>query len=326
MEAPEVIPVEFDDVVAAAARIKDHVYRTPLLPAPGLGGDTSLDLWLKAENLQRGGAFKVRGAINAVSLLSRDRLRHGVVTLSAGNHGIALSYAASVAGCPATIVMPDTAVRAKIAAIEAFGGRPVLVDGATLLEHTRKLQEALGATFVHPFDDPDVIAGQGTVGLEIMDEAPSLDMVVVPVGGGGLISGVATAVKGRSPQTMVVGVEPEGSAAVARSLAAGRPVNLESFSTVADGLNAPFGAPNSLSIVQNRVDEMVTVSDGEIVEALGIILDRGRLLVEPAGAAAVAALLSSKIPQAGGKRVAAILSGGNVDRDKLLRLLACSPL
>lgn len=185
------------------------------------------------------------------------------------------------------------------------------------MESMEEAQAREGLLFVHPFENPDVIAGQGTVGLEIVEDLPEVELIVVPVGGGGLISGVATAVKPRSSKTRIVGVEPEGSTAVTQSLRAGRPVRLEQFGTVADGLNAPWGGPNTLGIVQRYVDEMVTVTDRQIVEAVGLILEQAKLLVEPAGAAGVAALLSERVPNAKGRRVVCILSGGNVDMSAL---------
>ncbi len=196
------------------------------------------------------------------------------------------------------------------------------MDGRRLMESVEEIQREHGQIFIHPFDHPHVIAGQGTVGLEILDDLPDVDVVVVPVGGGGLISGIAVALKALKPGVVVIGVEPEGSPAVSRSLAAGQPIKLEQFATIADGLNAPFSAPTSFAIVQRFVDEMVIVSDEEIAQALALILERTKLLVEPAGAAAVAALLTGRVPQSTGKKTVAILSGGNVDLARLGQLVA----
>ena len=312
----------FNDVQSAYEVVRDRIIHTPLLPASRLDVSDGISLWLKAETLQNIGVFKVRGALNAVGRLTPEQLGKGVVTVSAGNHGIALSYAASALGSQATVVMPDTAAQTKIDIIRRFGGRPVLVDGTKLLDNMEQIRTREGSTFIHPFDHPDVIAGQGTVGLEILDDMPDVDAVIVPVGGGGLISGIALAVKARRPQTIVIGVEPEGSAVVSKSLKAGSPVALDAFATVADGLNAPWAGPISFGIIQALVDEVITVPDGEIVSAMVTILERSKILVEPAGAAAVAGILSGHLPSLAGKKVVAILSGGNVDLSKLRSYLS----
>ncbi len=283
---------------------------------------TGATVLLKAENLQKTGSFKARGGLNAIGRLSAEERARGVITVSAGNHGIALSYAGSMLVAPVTVVMPETAVKSKMAAIEAYGGRTVRVDGGHLMESMEEIRGREGQVFIHPFDNPDVIAGQGTVGLELLEDCPDVEVVVVPVGGGGLISGVATAIKLQQPHIAVIGVEPEGSTAVSQSLAAGKPVWLKQFQTVADGLNAPWGGPNSLSIVQGRVDRVLTVTDDEILLALRIILERTKLLVEPAGAAAVAALLTGRVHEAEGRTAIAVLSGGNVDLSRLSDILS----
>lgn len=284
-----------------------------------------VDLWLKAESLQKTGSFKVRGAINALSLLSEAEKQHGVIGVSAGNHGIALAWAGRIAGTRATVVMPEAAMRSKIAAIEGQGGRTVLVDGTRLMESMEEIRASEGQLFIHPFDRPEVIAGQGTIGLEIMEDLPDVEAVVVPVGGGGLISGIAAAVYAGTSKIEVIGVEPEGSTAVSQSLAAGRPLRLKSFATLADGLNAPWSGPNTLSIIQCLVARVVTVSDRAMTQALALMLERTKLLVEPAGAAAVAALLSGRLPHLAGRRVVAVLSGGNVDRTRLADFLKAEP-
>jgi len=309
--------VSLDDVISARDLIGPKVLRTPLLWSDMLSSISGAQVWLKVEALQRTGSFKVRGALNAVGRLTEEELRRGVITVSAGNHGMALAFAARECGSSAVVVMPRTAVPAKIAAVEGFGGRPVLVDGSRMMESMEAIREREGQTFVHPFDHPHVMAGQGTVGLEILDDLPDVDAVVVPTGGGGLLSGVATAVKSRVSHARVIGVEPEGSTAVSQSLAAGRPLRLESFQTIADGLNAPWSGPNSFAIIQRLVDEVVTVSDDQIAEALIVTLDRVKLVVEPAGAAGVAALLNGQLSGVRGRKVAVILSGGNVGREAL---------
>lgn len=314
--------ITLEDVKAAAARIRPHVHRTPLLHSATLSELSGADLWLKAENLQKTGSFKPRGGINATLQLAPEERSRGVISISAGNHAAALAFAARMAGTHATLVMPETASLSKIAATRGYGAEVVLVDGRRLMESMEEIQREQGQTFIHPFDHPQVIAGQGTVGLEIVDDLPDVDIVVVPVGGGGLISGIAVALKALKPGIVVIGVEPEGSSVVSQSLTAGRTIKLEHFASIADGLNAPFSAPTSFALVQRFVDEMVIVSDEEIANALALILERTKLLVEPAGAAAVAALVVGRVPEAIGKTTVAVLSGGNVDLALLGQLVA----
>jgi len=318
-EAPAVSLAEIE---AARERIAPYVHRTPLLPTATLGRMTGLSLRLKAENVQRTGSFKARGAVNAVLQLSPEQRERGIVTLSAGNHGQGLAYAAQIAGVRCVVFMPETAVPTKVAAIKSYGAEARFAPSMeTVFAEMERYREAHGLHFVHPFADPAIIAGQGTVGLEIIEEWPDVEAVTVCVGGGGLLAGVALAVKGVRPDVRVVGVEPEGAAAVWRSLDAGRPVTLDRIDTVADGLAAPFAAALTQSIIERSVDDVLLVTDDEIVGALRLILERCKLLVEPAGAAAVAALLAGKGGLGGGTRTVATLSGGNIDREKLKRLL-----
>jgi threonine dehydratase len=314
--------VTLADVEAAQARIRPHIHRTPLLHSATLSNLTGTNLWLKAENLQKTGSFKPRGAINAALQLTPEECARGVIGVSAGNYAAALAFGARMAGSRATLVMPETAPRSKIAATQGYGGEVILVEGHQLMERLEEVRREQGQTFIHPFDHPQVIAGHGSLGLELAEHLPDLEVVVVPVGGGGLISGIATALKALTPGVVVVGVEPEGSDAVSQSLAAGHPIRLERFQTIADGLNAPWSAPNSFAIIQRLVDEVITLSDEEIVRAMALILERTKLLVEPAGAAAVAALLAGRVSSARGKRTVAILSGGNMDLARLGELVA----
>src|SRR5579864_5551121 len=310
-------PVTLADVEAARERIRPHIHRTPLLHSATLSEMTGADLWLKAENLQKTGAFKVRGAVNAALQLTPEECARGVIGMSAGNYAAALAFGARIAGTNATIVMPETATRSKIAATQGYGGKVVLVDGRRLKESMEAIREEEGQTFIHPFDHPHVIAGHGSIGFELIEDLPEVEVVVAGVGGGGLISGIVTALKALKPNVTVIGVEPEGSDAVSQSLAAGEPLSLERFQTVADGLNAPWAAPTSFAIIQRLVDEVITISDEEIVRGMAMILERTKLLAEPAGAAAVGALLAGRVPRALGKRTVAILSGGNVDLSRL---------
>jgi threonine dehydratase len=318
------LAVTYDDIRAAEAVVGDYVHRTPLVSSLTFSEWTGATVWLKAESLQKTGSFKVRGALNAVTNLQADERRRGVITVSAGNHGMAVAYAGRMLDTAATVVMPDTAGKNKIAAIEGYGADAVLVDGTKLMESMEVIRAEHGQVFLHPFDHPHVIAGQGTVGLEIVEDFPDVDMVVVPVGGGGLISGVVTAVKRLNPAVMVVGVEPEGSTAVSQSLAAGQPLRLSKFGTIADGLNAPWSGPNTLAIVQSLVDYVVTVTDDQIAQAMVTIAQRTKLLVEPAGAAGVAALLLGKVRDIENRNVVVILSGANVDAQVLSRVFSQS--
>lgn len=314
--------VSVADIEAARDRIAPHLSPTPLFDTQTLSRMTKTNLRLKAENLQRTGSFKVRGALTAVLQLSPEQRARGVVTFSAGNHGQGLAYAASLSGVKCTVFMAEDAVPAKVEAIRGYGAETrfgrTIGDAVAAME---AYQAERGLTFVHPFADAAIIAGQGTVGLEILEAFPEVEQIVVPVGGGGLLAGVLSVVKARRPDVRVVGVEPEGSAAVCRSLRAGRPLPLERNETVADGLSAPFAADPAFSIIARDVDDMICLTDDEIIAAMGLLLGRAKLLVEPAGAAAVAALLTGKTAVPPGANTVAILSGGNIDLDRLKELI-----
>ena len=306
--------VSLVQIEAAAERIRPYILPTPLLPGDNLGYQ---DLWLKAESLQRTGSFKVRGAFNALIQLGPEERRRGVITLSAGNHGQALAYAAQRFGIPCVVVVREDAPRTKLDAITRYAAELVLVPVASWQQRLEEEQLRRGSYLVHPFDDPAVINGQGTVGLEILAALPEVRTVVVPVGGGGLIAGVAVAIKSRRPQARVIGIEPEGASVVSNSLAAGRPVPLQRIETVADGLAPPYTRPLNLALVKEYVDEVRTVSDSAIIDALRAVAGGSRLIVEPAGAAAVAGLAGLDL----NPPVVAILTGANVDQHQLGRWL-----
>src|SRR5882762_637424 len=299
------------DVRAAADRIQPYVVKTPTLSGEAVAGP---GVWLKAENLQRTGSFKVRGAVNAVLQLTDEQRRRGVITLSAGNHGQALAYAAQAFQIPCVVVIREDAQLTKLQAIRRYGGEIVLVPLVEWQQRLQVEQQRRNLHLVHPFDDPAVVAGQGTVGLEILDAVPDLRTLVVPVGGGGLIAGMAVAIKTQRPKLRIIGVEPEGAPVVSESLAAGQPVAPSRLDSIADGLGAPYTRPFNLGLVQRYVDQMRTVSDEAIIEAVKAIAQQAKLVVEPAGAAAVAALLADAEIE---RPVAAVLSGGNVDIDRL---------
>ena len=310
--------VSLPAIEGAAGVVLGRVHRTPLLSSATIarrigedGGGEPGRLLLKAENLQKTGSFKVRGVLNRIRTLEADE-RRGLITISAGNHAAALAWGAAAEGVPCTVVMPEGAEPAKVEASRGYGAEVVIHgDVGAAFEECFRLRDERGLTFIHPFDDPAIIAGAGTVGLEIIDDAPGADVVVVPVGGGGLVSGVAAAVKARRPGARVYGVEPQGAPGLRRALDAGEVVRLERVETIAGGLAPPFAGALALEHARALVDDVVLVSDDEILGALRLVLERAKLLVEPSGAAGVAALLAGKIPVAAGETVVVVLSGGN---------------
>ena len=319
----ETVPPTIDDIRAAAARIAPHLHHTPLLGSHSLSELTGYKLSFKCENLQKTGSFKPRGALNRVATLDPMATNSGIITISAGNHAQGVAYAAARLDVEAVVVMPETAVASKVVATRSYGAECILHgDVHSAFEKLRELQEERGLTLVHPFDDPMLVAGQGTVGLELLEKSGApFDAVVVGVGGGGLIAGIATALSSLAPETRIFGVEPEGAAAMTLALEAGSVVRLDDVNTIADGLAPPFAGKLNLAIVERLVESVVRVTDVEIRHAMALLLERTKLLVEPAGAAAFAALMNGKIPVELGARVAVILSGGNVDVQRLAELL-----
>jgi threonine ammonia-lyase medium form len=311
-----------DEIQAAGRVIAGRLHRTPLVRSTALGRQTGTRLFLKAEVFQKTGSFKPRGALNKLSTLTPDEKRQGLITISAGNHGQAVAYAAALEGLTCVVVMPAYASPAKVAACRGYGAE-VIVGGDVHQAFAKvgELQNARGLTLVHPYDDRHVIAGQGTIGLEILEDLPEAEVVVVPIGGGGLISGIAAAVKLTRPTIRVIGVEPQGAPTLRRALDQGAPVRLDSVDTIADGLTGPIAGELTLQAVQRFVDDVLLVSDEEIAGAMWLILERTKILAEPAGAAATAALLSGRLSLPSGATVVAVLSGGNVDRARLKALL-----
>jgi len=314
--------VSLADAQRARPVIAGHIFRTPLVSSHSLGERIGAEAHLKLENLQRTGSFKVRGAVYAMSRLSAEARAAGVVTMSAGNAAQAIAYAGRAQGVRVTVVMPDTAPKTKIAATRGYGAEIRFAPDMTqLLPMVQELQ-AKGLHFLHPFDDDDVIAGNASLGLEILEDLPDVDLVVVGVGGGGLISGVALALRALRPAARIVGIEPEGAQGVRKALDAGHSVRLDSTKTVADGLAAPFAGERNLEIIKRDVDDVVVISDEAILDGLRFLVARARIVAEPAGAAAVGALLSGAVKPRPGERVVAIVSGGNVDPDRLAGFLA----
>jgi threonine dehydratase len=303
-----------DAVRSAATRIAGRVHRTPLRTSATLDGRTGASVVVKDEAVQKTGSFKVRGALNRLLTLPDEARDRGLVAVSAGNHAAALGWAAAQVGAKATVVMPVAAPAAKVAACRGYGA-DVVLHGDTTVEsfaEAERLQEERGLTFVHPFDDPEIVAGQGTAGLELVEQAGPVDVWVVCVGGGGLTCGTSLVVREANQGCRVVGVEPEGAATLHTALAAGEPVPIVPRS-VADGLCAPFAGPLTFPLFRQLVDEVVLVSDEELLAAVRFVMERMKAVVEPAGAAGVAALLTGKAGDLAGARVGTILSGGNLD-------------
>ncbi|MEJ7622966.1 MAG: threonine ammonia-lyase [Pyrinomonadaceae bacterium] len=317
------MPVTLADIEDARRLIRDVITPTPIIADARLSREIGADAHLKAESLQKSGSFKIRGAFNKISRLTEVEKKRGVVTASAGNHAQGVALAAQLTKIEATIVLPEIAPLTKITATQNLGAHVVLY-GATFDEavaHSRELQDKNGYTYVHAFDDELVIAGQGTIGLEISEGLPNLSTVVVPIGGGGLISGIAIAVKTLNPKVRVVGVQAENVNWVNRSLKAGKPVVSEPGQTIADGIAVKSPGEITFPIIQEYIDEVVEVSEEEIARAIFFCVQNNRLVVEGAGAAGLAALLAKKVDVKGDGTVCTVLCGGNIDANLLARVL-----
>ena len=316
----EVVP---EDIERAAETIRGLVRMTPVTSAGEISDRVGAPVRLKAENLQRTGSFKLRGAQNRIAALSADELAAGVVAASAGNHAQAVAVAARSRGTEAVLYMPESAPIAKIEAVRGYGGEVRLVSGSfdEAAAAVREAVEREGLTLIHGFDDPIVLAGQGTVGLEIAEQAPETKLVVVAIGGGALAAGIAIAVKDRLPGVRVVGVQSDACAPYPASLDAKRPVGARSASTICDGIAIKRPGELTLPLVAEFVDEVVTVSDDDVAQAMVLLLERSKLVVEGAGAASVAALLAGKVELPPEGEVCALLSGGNVDAARLVECI-----
>jgi threonine dehydratase len=314
--------LEFADVEAAAERVADVCHRTPIERSQTFSDMTGAEVYLKLELFQRTGAFKIRGATNRIATLSEAQREAGVVTASAGNHAQGVALAATREGVAATIVMPENAPVAKVHATEGYGAEVVLAgenyDAAEARAHELEVEE--GYTYVHAFDDPEVMAGQGTIGMEIAEDLPEVDTVVVPIGGGGLISGIATAITERT-DARVIGVQAEGAATVPQSLDVGEVLSREAVDTIADGIATRRVSERTFEIIADRVAEVVTVSDPEIAVAITTLLERQKLLAEGAGVVPLAALLEGKFEYEEGETIALALCGGNIDLNVLSTIL-----
>jgi threonine dehydratase len=315
--------VTLADIQAARRVLRGVISATPILADERLSEELGARVFLKAENTQRSGSFKIRGAYNTISRLAPDERERGVIAHSAGNHAQGVALAARLIGVHATIVMPERAPLTKVAATRRYGAEVVL-HGATFDDagaFARELQQERGLTYVHAFNDERVIAGQGTIGLEIVEALPDMTLLVVPIGGGGLISGIATAVKALMPDVRIVGVQAAGCAPVPASLAAGEPITAATARTIADGIAVKRPGDLTLPIIHALVDAVVTVDDDEIARAIAHSAQNARQVVEGAGAAGVAALLSGKVALQPSDTICTVLCGGNIDGNLLARVL-----
>jgi threo-3-hydroxy-L-aspartate ammonia-lyase len=315
--------ISLDDVRAAAVRISGAAHRTPVLTSRALDAAVGAQVFLKAENLQRVGAFKFRGAYNAVAALTDAERAHGVATVSSGNHAQALSLAAQLHGIAAVILMPDDAPAGKVAATEGYGAQVIRFDryGQDREELLAELVAERGLVPIHPYDDERVMAGQGTVAIELIDDAGPLDVLLVCVGGGGLIAGCATAAKALLPDVRVIGVEPEEGDDVRRSLAAGERVRIPVPRTIADGQQLPAPGELTFPVIRERVDAVALASDAEIVTAMRFLFERMKTVAEPSGACALAALLADRVGDVRGLRVGVTITGGNVTAERFSELM-----
>ena len=312
--------LSLDRIYQAAFALKDTARKTDLIYSPHFSGKNQV--YFKTENLQVTGSFKLRGAYFKISRLSDEEKAAGIVACSAGNHAQGVALAAQRMGIKATICMPDGAPISKVEATKSYGAEVVLVKGAydDAYQHALKLQEEEHATFIHPFDDPDVIAGQGTIGLEILDQLKDADVLVVPVGGGGLISGVAYAAKSLKPGIKIYGVQAKEAASMADSLKQDEQVTLSTVNTFADGIAVKHPGNLTFDLIRKYVDEVVTVTEDEIAVAILALIEKQKLIAEGAGAVSVAAVMSDKIPEEG-KNVVCLVSGGNIDVNILSRVI-----
>lgn len=315
--------MKLSDIHAARGRIRHGIVHTPCKPSQSFQELVPCRLFFKFENLQRTGSFKDRGALNKLLLLDDEERRRGVVTASAGNHAQALAHHASRLGIGSTVVMPEFTPLIKVSNTRAYGAH-VVQQGATLsdgFKEVQRLVEEEGLTLVHPFDDEAVIAGQGTIGLELLEQVPELDAVVVPIGGGGIISGIALALKTLKPSVRVIGVEAEAAASATASREAGAVVAIENAETLADGIAVKRIGDRTFPLIQEYVDDVVTVGEEEIAAAILLLLEREKTVVEGAGAVPLAALATKRIPVQDHESVAAILCGGNIDVNMVSRII-----
>ena len=314
--------MDLNQIISAREKMKGIVHQTPLDFSQTFTDMSHNEVYLKLENLQKTGSFKVRGSINKLTSLSKEELSKGVIAASAGNHAQGVAYSSKMLNIPCTIVMPKGAPLSKIQATKNYGAEIVLEGDVfdDALAHAMELSEKQGFTLVHTFDDDEIIAGQGTIGLEILEQLPDVDAIICPVGGGGLIAGIAVAVKEKNPNVAIYGVEASACPSMAQSLLEKKPITVPSSPTVADGIAVKKPGVRNLEIVEKYVDDLVTVDELEMIRTMFLLLERNKLLVEGSGASSLAALLYEKL-NIKGKKVVALLSGGNVDVNFISRII-----
>jgi len=315
--------ISIQEVERARSLTARHLHRTPMFTSRALSERIGTAAHLKAESFQRTGSFKPRGALFAVSSLAPEHRAKGILTMSAGNAAAAIAYAARAVGAKVTVVMPESAPKMKVDATRGYGAEIRFAPDMTSLRAlVAQIHDETGAHFLHPYDDDAMISGHGSLGLEILDEVPEADVIVVGIGGGGLISGVAVAAAAKKKGIRIIGVEPEGAPTMRTALDAGQPIALTSIKTIADGLAGPIAGTRGLDICQRLVEDVIVISDELIAEGMRFLAERAKLVAEPAGAAATAALLAGRVKLRPGETVVSIVSGGNVDRTKFAQLIA----
>ena len=314
------------DIQSARERIAPHIVRTPLLRVPALDDLLGCEVYLKPENLQYTGSFKLRGALSRLLTLTEEEKKRGVVCASSGNHAQGVAYGAQKLGINALIVMPSNCNPVKLQGVESYGAQAILA-GTKSSERDAKVAEIIekeGRTEIHPFSNFEVKAGQGTMGLEILEDQPDLDVVVVPIGGGGMISGIATAVKSLKSEIQVIGMEPAGAPRYTKSREAGHPIKLDEVNTIADGTRTDAAHPQNFPIIEKYVDHLITIEDDWIKKAMKVIISHGKIVVEPSSVMGIGAALAGTLPVNRTNKVCFVLSGGNNDLNQLAEILSQS--
>lgn len=317
------LPVNLEDIKAASNRLKHYVRHTPLLRGDKLDKVINCEVYLKPECLQITGSFKLRGATNKILTLTEEEKEKGIIASSSGNHALGVAYATNMFGIEATLVLPENAPLTKIEGIKALGAKLIL-HGFDSIQRYKKLYEIMdekGYTLIHSYDDPKIIAGQGTVGYEVMEDIKDLDVIITPLGGGGLLSGIAVAVKEINPKVRVIGIEPAAIPRYSESRKLGKPVEVPMKNTIADGLMITKTGENTYPIIEKYVDEVITVSDEYIYKALSEVVFKAKLVVEPSAVIGIAAAIAGKIKYKNNDKICFVLSGGNIDPDKLVQFI-----
>ena len=311
--------INIADIKKAYSNISSNIHRTPISTSTYLSQKYNSNFFFKQELFQKTGSFKIRGVLNKLSSLTSDQLQNGVISLSSGNHAQAVAYGSKIYNISSTIVMPTYSTKSKIEATKGYGAKVIITD-EDLISVVNEIQKETNATLIHPFDDDHIIAGQGTLGLEITEDMPDIDHIFTAIGGGGLISGISIAMKAHNPKIKIIGIEPEGADGMRQSLEKRKPVTLDSINTIADGLSAPFIGEKNFEIVQKHIDQLITVSDKEIIETMWLIFERTKLFVEPSAAAGLAPILFDKYKLPINSKAMFILCGGNIDKEKLIQI------